>query len=191
MLKSNQMVNDILFALWFFFPAGLANVAPILAAQAPLLKRWNTPMDLGHSYKGKRLLGNHKTWRGIAVGAVAGIVAVWLQVYFYENHQWVRDISQNLNYSQISVIGLGVLLSLGALGGDALKSLLKRRSSVGDGDSWFPFDQLDYIAGGLLLSSLIVDLSLQVYVWTVVLWFGLHMAFSYLGFLLKLKAKPI
>lgn len=184
------MVDDILFALWFFLPAGMANVTPVLVAKAPLLRNWNTPVDLGHRYRGKRILGDHKTWRGFVVGITAGTLMLWLQVALYNHGRWVQDFS-SLDYSTVSILGLGLLLSFGALAGDAIKSFFKRQIDVTSGHSWFPFDQLDYIAGGLLLSALIVQLTLPQYAWIVLMWFALHLISSYLGYLLKFKDRPI
>ena len=38
----------------------------------------------------------------------------------------------------------------GALGGDALKSLIKRRCGIPPGKPWVPADQLDFVVGGLV-----------------------------------------
>jgi len=184
------MIDDILFALWFFLPAGMANVTPVILAKAPVLKHWNAPIDMGRSWRGKRIFGDHKTWRGLATGIIAGTLVLWLQVALFESGGWVQAFSP-LNYSEVSILGLGILLSFGALSGDAGKSFFKRRANVPSGRSWFPFDQLDYIAGGLLLSTLVVQLSFAEYAWIVLIWFGLHLISSYLGYLLKFKDHPI
>ena len=184
------MTDDILFALWFFIPAGMANMTPVFTAKLPGLRSWSTPVDFGCSVKGKRLLGDHKTWRGLLTGVVAGVLILWLQSVLYEHHQAIRDFS-SLDYQEISIVGLGILLSLGALAGDSIKSFFKRQLNVRPGRSWFPFDQLDYIAGGLLLSAIVVQLTLAQYAWIVIIWFGLHLISSYIGYLLKLKDKPI
>jgi len=185
------MGRDILFALWFFLPAGIANITPILVAKTPVINRWGPPIDLGLHWRGKRLLGDHKTWRGIISGFIAGTLTVWLQVWLYKNTEWAQTISQPIDYSSISILGLGFALSIGALGGDAIKSILKRQLSVKPGESWFPFDQLDYIIGGLLLSSFVVILPFQEYIWIFILWFGLHLLFSYIGYITKFKEHPI
>jgi CDP-2,3-bis-(O-geranylgeranyl)-sn-glycerol synthase len=46
---------------------------------------------------------------------------------------------------------LGLALGIGALGGDALKSLVKRARGIAPGKSWVPFDQLDFAVGALAL----------------------------------------
>lgn len=186
------MKNDILFALWFFLPAGIANVTPILAVKVPGLRNWNTPLDLRKSYRGKRLLGDHKTWRGIITGILIGTLFIGFQAWLTDGSEWLQDLTYPyINYDSASILILGFLLSLGALAGDAIKSLLKRRYSVKSGDSWFPYDQLDYIIGGLSLILLFVSLPLAIYLWVIVLWFGMHLLFSYIGYLLKFKPKPI
>jgi CDP-2,3-bis-(O-geranylgeranyl)-sn-glycerol synthase len=184
------MWNDLLFAMWYFVPAGVANVTPILAAKMPGLKNWEAPVDGGRHLRGKRIFDDHKTWRGIITGVIAGILILWLQVTLLNRYEPVRNAIQ-LSYSGVSILLLGFLLSFGALLGDMLKSLAKRQAGVPAGRSWFPFDQLDYIAGGLLLSSLYIQLSLARYVWIIIVWFGMHLLFSYIGFLLKFKNSPI
>jgi CDP-2,3-bis-(O-geranylgeranyl)-sn-glycerol synthase len=185
------MTSSLLFALWFFSPAGIANAAPILAAKTPGLRRFNTPLDLGYQLHGKELFGSHKTWRGILSGVIVGVLWAGLQMLLYNSYDWVRTITQQVSYSHASVLVLGFLLALGALLGDLIKSMVKRRVGVPSGRSWFPYDQLDYIIGGLLLSACVVVLHASQYVWVVFVYFGVHLLASYIGYLLKLKDSPI
>ena len=50
---------------------------------------------------------------------------------------------------------LGALLGFGAMTGDAVKSFFKRQRGIPPGKSWFPFDQLDFVVGGLLFAALV------------------------------------
>jgi CDP-2,3-bis-(O-geranylgeranyl)-sn-glycerol synthase len=84
-----------------------------------------------------------------------------------------------------------VLLSFGALFGDMVKSFFKRQLGVASGKSWFPFDQIDYIVGGLAFSAIVVRLEATQYISVLVVWFALHLISSYIGYLLKLKKDPI
>lgn len=183
-------MEQILFALWFFLPAGIANVTPVIIAKVPLLREWNAPVDFGQQFRGKPILGPHKTLRGLIIGTLAGLLVFVLQAQAYESYAWAREISSNLDYIQLS-LWLGVLLGFGALLGDSVKSFFKRQLNVPSGKSWFPFDQLDYIVGGLLFSSIIVVLSLKQYILIAIIWFGIHLLSSYLGYLTKFKNEPI
>ena len=185
------MLDNLLFALWFFLPAGISNASAVVAAKLPLLKHWETPVDLCAKWRGKRLLGNHKTWRGLVVGTMLGIAVVYLQTIAYDASQFIREFCGALDYGQVSWWGLGAALGFGALLGDAVKSFLKRRVGVPSGKSWFPFDQLDYIAGALVLSAPLVALSAEQVVWIIATWFGMHLLFSYLGYLLHFKEDPL
>ncbi len=183
-------MSTFLFALWFFLPAGLANAAPIFANKIPLLNQWNTPLDLGLHYREKRLLGNNKTWRGLCFGVLIATITFLLQRYAYIHFSWIEHFAGPINYGTVS-LWLGPLLGAGALIGDAIESFFKRQANVTSGDAWFPFDQLDYIIGGILLSSLVVRLSPAENITILLVWFSLHLISSYIGFLLHLKDKPI
>lgn len=184
------MVDYVIFGLWFFAPAGVANAAPIFANKIPYLNKWRTPLDFGQSYKGKRILGDNKTWRGFCTGVMAAVLTLVLQKYLFNDSAWLQSNITTLDYSTVS-LWLGFLLGSGALLGDAIESLFKRRAGVPSGEAWFPFDQLDYIIGGILLSSIIVTLSPIQNIVILLLWFGLHLLSSYIGFLVGLKPKPL
>lgn len=171
------MISILLTSFWYFLPAGIANVIPPLASHVPILKKWSTPLDLGHSFRNIRIFGDHKTIRGFTSGLVCGTLTCLLQAQIIP-----------MPYNPIV---LGFLLSFGALSGDAIKSFFKRRTDIKPGKTWFPFDQLDYIIGGLFISSLYYIPPVSIYVGVFLLYFGLHLLFSYIGFLLHLKSQPL
>lgn len=178
-------MKDILFALWFFIPAGLANAIPVvMAGRNSPFKNWSTPMDFGHSYKGVRIFGDNKTWRGLISGV---IVACLIAVAQY--HVWLPP--QLADKSLGFMVVLGGLLGFGALLGDSVESFLKRRFGHKAGESWFPYDQTDYILGGLLFSLLLAQLSWHIYALVLVLWFGIHVVTVYVFYKLGIREKPI
>lgn len=177
-------MNLLLIAFLFFLPAGIANMVPMLAARLPLLKKWNTPLDFGRTYKGKRIFGTNKTCRGLVFGTLAGgLTAVLLQSFILQ--YGIAAIS--LSFAAGSLMGFGALL------GDAVESFIKRQKGIEPGASWFPFDQIDYIIGGLLfVYPITFTLLLPALVAAIlVIYFGLHIAASYVGYLMGLKARPI
>lgn len=184
-------MKNALIALWFFLPAGLGNMAPIFAAKIPGLRKWQAPIDGGKTFRGKRLLGDHKTWRGLAAGIVISTVVFWLQSILAANVSWAGAFTDSIGYSHIPVLLLGPLFGLGALGGDAIKSFFKRQAGIKSGKNWFPFDQIDYIIGGVVITLPLVQLSLLQYIWVVIIWLVLHLISSYIGYLLHLKERPI
>ncbi len=173
-------MNEWLAAIIFFLPAGVANATPVFANKIPVLNKWKTPVDFGIQWRGKPLLGANKTWRGVFTATViAGLTALALHPLDG------RDDSLLVTFL------LGVAMGFGALLGDAVESGFKRRRGIAAGSSWFPFDQIDYIIGGLLFVAPFAHLSLATVGVIFVTFFGLHLVFAYVGYLLGLKDKPI
>ncbi|HET6925113.1 MAG TPA: CDP-archaeol synthase [Candidatus Saccharimonadales bacterium] len=185
------MLHNIALAFWFFLPPALANATPIGVAALPYVKRWDAPMDFGKSFQGWRILGPHKTWRGLIAGMLSSTIALWLQQLAYDHTGWGASIGHGVPYNTLPTLVLGPLFGLGALGGDAIKSFFKRRRGTPSGATWLPFDQLDYVVGGTVVSLPFVVLAWPVYVWILVLWFGIHFIASYLGWKAGLKQQPI
>lgn len=184
------MIADIILAIWLFLPAGVANLVPVLAAHAPVLKRWEAPLDFGRTWRSVRVLGDHKTWRGLLAGVLCGGLIFLLQRELTGSLGALNGHSHEQAYNDLPV-WFGCLLGFGALAGDAAESFFKRQIGIASGKSWFPFDQIDYIIGAGLLSLFFIVLPLYVYVLILVIWFGLHLLFGYIGYRLHLKKTAV
>jgi CDP-2,3-bis-(O-geranylgeranyl)-sn-glycerol synthase len=167
-----------LHALLFFLPAGIANMFPVFSNKIPVLRDWNTPLDFGKTWRGKRIFGPHKTWRGLVSGTVMGTLVGMI-------------IFGALVNATREIILLSALMSAGALVGDAVESFFKRQRGVASGKPWFPFDQTDYIIGGLLFTLPFGVLPAWLVIWVFIMYFGLHLISSYIGYLLGFKDAPI
>jgi CDP-diglyceride synthetase len=124
------MQEDILFILYFFLPAMVANIVPVFADRYNFFPSFNKPLDGNLNWRGKRILGDHKTVRGVVVGTITGALIGLLQ--------------------GSPILGLG--MGLGALWGDAIKSFIKRRLGIKPGTSWIPWDQIDFIIGASIFT---------------------------------------
>ena len=142
--------HEVLRVLWLFVPAYLANMSPVLVQGC--FQRLATPIDAGRSFRGKRILGDHKTWRGILAGIVVGTVVYELQRLVHAAG-FVPGLAL-FDYADDPVLP-GFLMGLGTGVGDAVKSFFKRRVDIAPGASWPVFDQLDFLAGAYLFVSLV------------------------------------
>jgi len=153
------MIKLVLESIYFFLPAYLANSAASLSAKTPYLKEVSHPLDFGLKLKNRRVLGGHKTWRGLVCGVLSGLISGWIQTKLFE-FDFFQSIS-TCDYTDLDfVLRLSFLLGFGALFGDAAKSFFKRRIGIKPGKSWPPFDQLDIVFGGLLFSRLVFPIPL-------------------------------
>lgn len=181
---------SLIFALWFFLPAGVANVTPIFAAHIPILKKFDYPCDFHRSLRGKRIFGGHKTIRGFVTGVALGTLTALMQGMIVSSLP-VLPYMLPTSYLSTNMLVLGLLLSVGALSGDMLKSFFKRRAHIAAGSTWIPFDQIDYVLGALLLSLFVLRFSLVFYLTVLILWFGIHIGSTFLGYFLHLKDRPL
>jgi CDP-2,3-bis-(O-geranylgeranyl)-sn-glycerol synthase len=132
----------VLQILYYFLPAYLANMSPVLVR--PWFRALARPIDGGRTFRGKRILGDHKTWRGLLAGIIAGVVTYELQRKVYDAGL-LRELAL-FDYSHHRAIP-GLLMGLGAGVGDSIKSFFKRRAGIAPGASWPVFDQLDFFLG--------------------------------------------
>lgn len=183
-------MSGILFALWFYLPAGSANMSPVFAKKIKFLDPLNKPLDFGKSFRDKRVFGDHKTFRGLLSGYVGAWFVLLLQIWLYENTTFFSDISL-FDYSTMNIWLFAGIFSLGALGGDAIESFFKRQMKIEPGKSWVPFDQIDWILGAVLLSVLVTNFEFHIYAFAVLWGLLLHPISTIIGWIFKLKDEPI
>jgi CDP-2,3-bis-(O-geranylgeranyl)-sn-glycerol synthase len=150
MLPVVTHIHALLQVLYFFLPAYLANMSPILVRGR--YHALAVPIDNGRTLWGKRVLGDHKTWRGLLAGIVAGPF-----VFETQRLAYVADFARDLVLIDYSAHPLmpGLLMGLGAGIGDAVKSFFKRRIGIDPGASWPVFDQLDFFLGAYFFVSFV------------------------------------
>jgi CDP-diglyceride synthetase len=109
-----------------------ANVAPWASGRL-FGGRFKVPLDFGHTLSdGSRLLGDHKTWRGLLAGVLTcALLAQWL------GRGWV----------------LGLAFGALSLAADTASSFAKRRLSVAPGREFPMLDQLPEALLPLLVLS--------------------------------------
>lgn len=161
---------SIIQSLYFMLPAYFANMAPVLAMKG--FHSLAIPIN-------ERLLGSHKTWRGVIAAVVVSIIAVFIQ----------RLIGWNsiVDYSKINIFALGCLLGLGTMFGDLVKSFFKRKIGIKPGEPWYVIDQLDFPLGAMMFASFIVKFTMQEF-WIIIIGsFGLTVLVNHVGYWLGVR----
>jgi len=140
----------IIQSLWLILPAYVANASAVVVGGG-------LPLDHGRLYKdGRRILGDGKTYRGLFIGTLLGMItgfSLAVAAYYINNTEYAY-LGLNDFYLYPLMIPLVFSLCFGALLGDVVESFFKRRLGKERGENWFPFDQLDFLTGALVLSFL-------------------------------------
>jgi len=156
-----------LSAVYFIMPAYIANLSGLAFGGT-------TPVDFGKKFiDGHRLIGDGVTWKGLIFGTITGTL--------------IGAIEGVLIWDPVYGIVIGFLLSFGAMLGDAVGSFIKRRLNIGRGRPAPILDQLDFIAGALLLASLYTTIIFETVIIIAVLTFIIHIISNIVAYLLGLK----
>lgn len=171
-----------LSCLYYFLPGYCANMTPPIMRWLNVFNFLDKPVDGGLTIDKKPLLGRNKTWRGLILGVIVGFVVFLIQRFipFFE-------IFELIDYDNTPLV-FGILMPLGALLGDMFFSMIKRRIDLKPGDSWIPWDQIDYVIGSFAL-LFATGMTADIYVWTIIMLstIFLHIIVNKIGFQLKIS----
>jgi CDP-2,3-bis-(O-geranylgeranyl)-sn-glycerol synthase len=169
MVMDMEIIELIIEALKFIFPAYCANAIPVITGGG-------YPIDFGKKFlDGKPILGKNKTFQGFFSGLMIGTAVGLVESAFF-------------GYP----ILFGLLLSLGALFGDLAGAFVKRRLGLAPGNLLPVIDQIDFILGAILFS---LPLSLQIFSWELILAVliitpPIHLLTNFAAYELGLKNNP-
>ena len=181
-------------ALWLFLAVLGAPIVHARSCAGPCCRALARPLDGGRRWRGRRLLGDNKTWRG-ALRMIAGVllatVALWQWPW------WREQIPDAVSASSPLLVGL--LIGLGTVGGELPNSFLKRRLDIAPGTG-------QRSAGGGALALLDQgDLVLGIWVcllpiWVMPVWLAavafvaiaaVHAVLNVVGYRLGARAAPV
>ena len=173
--------------LWLAFPVMFAAAVHIVVIRKDAFAHLRVPLDGGRTWRGRRILGDNKTHRGVLVIVLASGVGAVLQGI-------VRIPSlEYFDYGEANLALTGLLLGAGFALGELPNSFLKRRFGVAAGSRGNLFfillDQVDSIVGALALLSFVWVAPLHVWVVALVLCSLVHMAFNTVFVLVGLKER--
>jgi len=168
---------------YLFFPVFAANMAPQVASRLNILKSFDKSVDFGKTLFGKRIFGQNKTFRGFFVGITFSIIVSFLQ--------YILDANKIIEIEKLSGLWqfmlFGFLAGFGALLGDSVESFFKRQFGIKEGRPFVPFDQIDYILGFLLFTSIVVDWGWKEIFFALLCGLFLNPIINFLAYLFKIK----
>lgn len=179
--------------LWVLLP-------PYVASATATIPRGRGPsMDFGRTWPGdgRRILGASKSWSGFLFGsfiaALVGFLEAWLILLAPPSLQVVPAYGPSV----LAATPVVLLLSVGAMSGDAVGSFLKRRLDLASGTRVVLLDQLPMVAVPILVGALLFPwvfvptfFTLEALLWLLLFTLVLHTLFNWIGFKAGLKKVP-
>ncbi len=186
-----DVIVIMLNGLWLFLPAMLPNSAAVVFGG-------ETKMDFGKSWRGKRIFGDGKSWRGFFGGAFSGVVLGLILIgvaalFGSDDNYW--------GFGPFwSNVGVLLCLSFGAVLGDLCAAFIKRRMGLARGAKAPILDQYDFVIGAFLVTALffpdwvyanfIEGWHLAALILIIVLMFAIHRGANIIGYRMGLKKEP-
>ncbi len=182
------------FLVTAFTLSGLAHTAWLAA---PFSRRLAVPLDGGCMLGGRRLLGDHKTVRGLLVMVPATGISFAVLAALVASGPGIP--AAGLWPLTPAAYGLlGTWAALGFMAGELPNSFIKRRLDIEPGAAaqgrrfrvvFFLADRLDSTVGMLLALVLVVPVSWRIALFVLLAGPSVHAAFSVALFLLRVKAR--
>ena len=188
--------DPIVCSTFALLALALAGVAQTIWLKSPVSDRFAIAIDGGRTWRGRRLLGDNKTWRGFvlmvpAVG-LSFVLTRSMLVPFQSGPDPLWPIST------MAYFFLGAWAGLGFMLGELPNSFVKRRFDIEPGAPaarpWsrrlcFAVDQLDSIIGGLVAIAVVVPVPVWTWVHLIVVGAIVHWGFNVVFVLIGLKTK--
>ncbi len=190
--------DPLISSLFLIVAFVLAGFVQTLWFRSRLSKRLMKPIDGGRTYRGQRIFGDNKTWRGF-VGMVPAVCVVFMALRLLVE-QFSPEILSGMWPLSIWQYGLlGAWVGFGFMAGELPNSFFKRRLGVQPGDAperpkarmiGFIVDRIDSITGALLALAFVVPVPLATFAAILLVGPLFHWAFSLLLFQLGVKTRP-
>ena len=180
-----SVVETVVVAVWLMLPAYVPNNAAVLFGGG-------TPVDFGREWRGSRVLGDGKTWRGGAAGVTAGVALALVQTFAVVEGFLPDSLDFLPAFEPLAALGL----ALGAILGDMGASFVKRRTGRERGAPFPGVDQLDFVVGAFVVTAILASewffevFTVEVVVAVLVLTPALHVITNFIAYRLGLKDEP-
>jgi hypothetical protein len=157
-VPGQSRVTALLQLLWLALPvlsSGLVHLAVMRKDWLPSLRR--APLDFGMTFRGHRVFGANKTWRGAIVTVLC--TACFAALLAWVNARWLQW-PVAVPFAEAHPFVWGALLGSGYIAGELPNSFIKRQLDIAPGAAgsgiagrfFWLVDQLDSLAGMLLFT---------------------------------------
>lgn len=171
--------------LWLALPLVLVGAFHMVAVKRDWFPALRVPVDGGATFRGRRLFGENKTWRGIAILTIGTTLLVWGQALAMARVDALGALAL-IDFDRVVPGLVGALMGLGYALGELPNSFIKRQMGIAPGvteagpaGAFFSLiDQADSVVGCLLLLAVVWRPGWPVFAAALVVCTLLHVAFN-------------
>lgn len=193
------MIEMIIKILYTIVPVAGGGILHMMVVRANWLPFLVIPIDGGRSLNGKRIFGDHKTWRGIVVILAATVFSAGLHAWMEARWPNLSDYNY-VDYATIPWWQAGLWWGIAYALSELPNSFLKRRAGIAPGQGGSAglrsvllslMDQADSAIGCSLIAWLALGVALDVALWMMILGTAVHLLINMLLGLAGLRERMI
>ncbi|MGH7600983.1 MAG: CDP-archaeol synthase [bacterium] len=153
------------------------------------------PIDRERMFRGQRLFGSNKTYRGVIAVGLGTALGFGIQALVLHQITSLRHL-ELIDYSRLNWFPLGFALGVAAMLSELPNSFIKRQLGIAPGTVanglvgvlFYILDQIDMLLGVWLVLSFAVEVTLARVLWSVVFLFLAHQIITLAGYALGMRA---
>jgi CDP-archaeol synthase len=179
---------------WVFVPVMGAALAHAPVLRFDLLPGLDRPIDAGATFRGRRVFGDNKTWRG-AITMFSGVLGA--AVLLWRSESYRGRLPQELQHARPGTVG--GLLGASVVLGELPNSFLKRQLDIRPGGHVRSpagilvslVDQCDFVPAAWLFLRPVCRMSLREAIDTSLTVTAIHLAVNVIGYALGARTTAI
>jgi hypothetical protein len=190
-------MKELLSISYLFSPLLLGLTAHGLCIKFNWLSSLCRPIDKGCTFRGKRIFGANKTYRGIVAVGLGTAAGFSLQTMFFHHFAPIRSI-ELIGYSFPKIPIIGFVFGAAAMLSELPNSFIKRQLDIAPGNMtsgvtaliFYAFDQIDFLMGAWLVLGLVISVTFERVLWSLVFLFISHQLITTVGYSLGMRSTP-
>lgn len=187
-------MKEFLTLAYLFFPLLVGLALHGFSIKYDILAFLCRPIDRGRKFRGKRIFGDNKTYRGVVVVSLGTAIGFGLQSLLFHRIASVRSV-ELFDYAFFKSVALGVAVGVAAMVSELPNSFIKRRFEIAPGTAakgwksviFYVYDQIDFLLGAWLVLALAVPVTVERVLLSSVLLLVAHQLMSSVGYALGMR----
>jgi hypothetical protein len=189
------MIDELVRAVSLSAPVLVGLVAHGLCMKFGWLSAWAVPIDAGRTFRGRRLLGANKTYRGVIAVGFGTAIGFLLRAEWIGANQAATEPAW-LHQLSVGTFAYGLFVGVSAMLFELPNSFVKRQLDIRPGEQgrrvtgalFYVIDQIDMLVGICLALAFAVSISLQFILWSAAFLFVAHQIITVIGYGLGMRA---
>jgi CDP-archaeol synthase len=152
------------------------------------------PIDRERKFRGKRIFGDNKTYRGVVVVSLGTAIGFGLQSLLLHRIDSVRSV-ELFDYAFFKSVAVGMAVGVAAMLSELPNSFIKRQFEIAPGTAakgwkaliFYVYDQIDFLLGAWLVLAIVVPITIERVLLSSGLLLVAHQLMSSVGYALGMR----